>query len=139
MAAILIGLLAIGGYTIFQAGVSQGYSAAIITEGLEGIEGIAPRGGFGFFPYRYGYGFGFSPFFWGIGLVFRLLFFFLLFGLIFRFLFFRRAWGRYGRHRSRKDWEAHWEKHHGGKPPWMDREGYSPEREPMDDESLPVV
>jgi hypothetical protein len=133
MAVIFLGLLAIGGYAIFQAGVSQGYSAAIITEGLEGAEGIVPRGGFGFFPYRYGYGFGFSPFFWGIGWIFRVLFFFLFFGFIFRLLFFRRAWGWHGRHRSRKDWKAHWEQYQGGKPPWMDREGRSSEPEPSDD------
>ena len=126
MAIILIGLLALGGYAIFQAGVSQGYSAAII-EGLDGVEGIAPRGGFGFAPYRYGYGFGFSPFFGFLGLIFRFLIFFLVIGFIFRLLFFRRTWGWHGRRWRHKDWAAHWEKYQGGPPPWMDRRDPAPE------------
>lgn len=117
---LFVGALALGGYTLYQSGLSDGFAAGLIAESAEGLEELAPFGRpgmYGYGPYR---GFGFSPIFWGFGLFFRLIFWFFLFGFIFRFFFFRRAWGWHGKHKgSRKEWEEHWQKRYGGKPPWM--------------------
>ena len=92
---IVVGLLAIGGYL----GWSQGYTAGGAAE-----EDVV-----------YHYAGGFVPFFFGLGLFFKMLFFVFLF-LVISKLFFR-GWGNHGRaysgHQGR-DWEDWHERHHRG-------------------------
>jgi hypothetical protein len=105
---LIIGLLSLGGYI----GWSQGYAMGRLASGEAGAG--APAGAVG--PYLPYYGVGFFPFFWGIGLVFKIGFFLLFFFLIakfFRFFAWRMAGGARGPY-----WGGPKQWHHGPKPPW---------------------
>ena len=108
VALVIIGLLSLGGVM----GWSQGFNAGVIA-GDGGAQSFAPR--------AY-YGAGFSPFFFGFGLFFKLIFFLLIFSVlakVFRFWAGHRggppggSWGK--------------PKHgHQGPPPWhKEQEGTS--------------
>lgn len=70
---VLVGIVGALGYGVFQAGYRQGIAAS--------AEGVAPV-----VYYPGGWGFG------GFGLLFGVLFLFLIFGFISRMLFWRRRW-----------------------------------------------
>ena len=97
---IVIGILVGVGVGIYQAGVTQG----IVDAGRVPAAGVVPVAG-------YGYGWGF-PGFGFLGLLFPLLFLFLIFGLV------RAAFGR-GR-----GWGGGWGGRHGYGPGWG--KGYGP-------------
>jgi hypothetical protein len=103
---LVIALIALGGYAIFQMGVAQGMAAQL----PEGAQAPVPV------PYYHPHGIGFFPFFGFFGLIFKLLFFFLLFGLIARLFFFSicgwRARGPRGEY-----WAKRWKHHPGWGPP----------------------
>ncbi len=109
IALLVIGALTLGGY----AGWSQGYATGLATGGEASV--VVP-----YAPY----GFGFHPFFWGIGLFFKLAFFFLFFLMIAKFFGFW-AWRMAGGP------PPHWAKHrhwpHGHYPPGQPGEEGGPE------------
>jgi hypothetical protein len=118
---VLIGLVAAGGYFVYQAGIAQGVSQApevaeSIERAAEGGQGapVMPMYGYGY-PYRgfgYPHHFGFFPL---GGICFSIFFIFLFLGLL-RFIFFRpwhRGWGYHGYHGPWGKWE-------GGVPPMFD-------------------
>lgn len=93
---IVVGILVGVGVGIYQAGVTQG----IVDAGRIPAEGVVPVAG-------YGYGYGFHGFGFGfLGLLFPLLFLFLIFGLV------RAAFGR-GR-----GWGGGWGGRYGYGPGW---------------------
>ncbi|MBM4425654.1 MAG: hypothetical protein FJ031_00300 [Chloroflexi bacterium] len=109
-AALLIGLLAAGGYTAYRAGVSQGI--ALAPEVAEAIQQqgvpVAPMVGYGY-PQSLGYHH-FNPF---GAICFSIFFLFLFFGLL-KMIFFRRMRHGWSHHSHwKKDWE-------GGVPPMFD-------------------
>ena len=95
---IVVGILVGVGVGIYQAGVTQG----IVDAGRVPAAGVVPVAGY----YGWGHGFGF------LGLLFPLLFLFLIFGLV------RAAFGR-GR-----GWGGGWGRHYGYGPGWG--KGYGP-------------
>jgi hypothetical protein len=88
---LLIGLIGAVGYGVWDAGYQQG-----LTETVESTTDVIVTA-----PYY--------PGFWGVGLVFKLFFVFLLFGLLFKFAFGWRRWGGHhmgdgpGGHRARME------------------------------------
>jgi hypothetical protein len=109
-AALLIGLLAAGGYTAYRAGVAQGIAQAPeVAEALQqqGVP-VVPMHGYGY-PHGLGYHH-FNPF---GAICFSVFFLFLFCGLM-KIIFFRRmhhGWGHHGH--WKKDWE-------NGVPPMFD-------------------
>lgn len=92
---LVLGALGAAGYGLYQIGFQQG----LVENGAEVVVN-APG------PAFYG---GFHPGFWGIGILFKVLFFLLLVGLIARLAFGGRRWG-WGTGPYRESW-------HGGPPP----------------------
>jgi hypothetical protein len=89
-ALVLVGLLAVVGVSIYNAGVSAGIASDV---GHAIASGAPVPAGYYYGPYvghPWGFGFGFGGFFIG------LLFLFLFFGLL-RAVF---GWGRWGHHRG---------------------------------------
>ncbi len=121
---LIIGALMVSSY----AGWSQGYVMGLAAE--SGGEGsvVAPY----VVPPGYGYGYGFHPFFWGIGLFFKVaffLFFFMMIAKFFGFWAWRMAGGPGGHWGHHKHW------HPESCPPWaFGEEGPSSEK-PKDDEA----
>ena len=116
-ALLLVGLLAIVGVSIYNAGVSAG----IATDVGNAIASGAPvPAGYYYGPYvghPWGYGFGFG------GFLFAILFFFLFIGLI-RAIFGFGRWGGYrgggymkGRHSGWHDYMGSWHDEQHGKAP----------------------
>lgn len=110
---LVFGLIGVGNSAAFRAGWSQGYDAAQRADVEDGERESEPDRPDSYDGPRFGPGFGFFPFFWGIGLFFKLLLFLLLFGLIARLFF--RPWGWGGRHRGHHAWHGH-QRHE--KAPW---------------------
>lgn len=105
---LVVGLVGAGNSAAFRAGWSQGYEAAQQVDGDEGrAAGSVPDRSGRYDDRRFGPAFGFFPFFWGVGLLFKLFLFLLLFGFIARLFF--RPWHRGGWHRGHRPHE---------KPPW---------------------
>jgi hypothetical protein len=91
---LLITLIAFGGYAIFQMGLVQGAASGELPATVEGIRAFGPSSRMG----HWGWGFGFFGIF---GLLFKMLFFFLIISFFFRMIFFgprhfRRRWGKKG-------------------------------------------
>ncbi len=112
MLVVIIALLTLGGYTIYQSGLGQGYALGLQAGGAERGAGVPQMPVAPFYPY----GFGFVPFLWGIGLFFKIGFFLILFLLLARLFFWGFAWRRAGGPGGRH-WGRHWE-HHGSPPSW---------------------
>jgi hypothetical protein len=102
---LVVGLAGASSSAAFRAGWSQGYDAAQEVEGDDGraAESVPDRSG-RYDGRRFGPAFGFFPFFWGVGLLFKLFLFLLLFGFIARLFFRPWRWGgwRHGRHPHEK-------------------------------------
>ncbi|HLE14552.1 MAG TPA: hypothetical protein VI776_07375 [Anaerolineales bacterium] len=118
---VLLGVLAAGGYLIFQAGQAQGYALGQAAAGDPPGAQALPYPGY--FPYMMPYrGFFFPPFF-GLLCVGGLLFvFFLAAGGLFR--------PHHWRHTPHDPYHEHWHGWHEGKHPGESpqaKEGQSPE------------
>lgn len=96
LALLILGGLAAAGYSLFQAGQTQGYALGLAASG-EGIQSAAP-----FAPYYPGHFYRPHFFFFPFGFLFWGFLIFLFLGLVFR----RRHWNGTG-----------W--HHGYPPPWV--------------------
>lgn len=110
-ALILVGLLAVVGVSLYNAGVSAGIASDVGNAIASGAP--LPAGYYYPGPYvghPWGYGFGGFGFF---GLIFGIFFLFLIFGLI-RAAF---GWGRWG---GRHDGYSKWGGHHGGPREYLD-------------------
>lgn len=129
-ALILVGLLAAGGYFIFQAGQAQGYAMGVAASAASAApggssSGVAPSVPVqpGVAPYMYpGYyypGFYrphfFFPFWGPFGLLIPLLFFFLIIGL-FRAIFWRRGHGYGPGYYGHGHWHGDWQGQPGPHP-----------------------
>ena len=130
---LLVGLLTVGGWAIHRASWSQGYAAGQLAAGSEESE-VVPET-LPHMPYGLGYPrwyLGFPPFFFGLGLIFKIGLLFLLLvviGNVFRWLTWRKVmmtggpWAM-GTHHHRDEWSKHWHQrhgpppHHGPVPPW---------------------
>ncbi len=110
---LFVALLAFGGYTLVQSGISQGYALGLQAAAGEAV--TPPPAAF--YP-----AYGFAPF-WGFGLArffFGLLIFFILVRLLFLPWMFRGArWGHHG--------PGKWSHKHWGPPPWAEDEAYDEE------------
>jgi hypothetical protein len=113
LAFLVIGLVNTGRSASYHAGWSQGYFAGRqaagqqAAAGEDGAPAPAPYAPYPHAGWRGGPGMGFFPFWWGIGLFFKVGLFLLFLGLIGRFF-------RFGHwHRPR---DKHWRHHHA--PPW---------------------
>jgi hypothetical protein len=116
-ALVLVGLVAIAGVSLYNAGVSAGIAQDV---GHAIASGAQVPAGYVYGPYvghPWGYGFGFG------GLFFGILFFFLFFGLI-RAIFGFGRWGGHhgggymkGRHGGWRDSMSEWHDEQHGKTP----------------------
>ncbi len=103
LALLLIGMLATGGYMLFQAGQAQGYALGLQAAGQEGQPAAPEVYGL---PYYYP-GYLHSPhfFFFPFGPLLGFLFWGLLIFFVFRGVFHRRNWAGPGHHHA---YPPHW-------------------------------
>jgi len=119
-ALVLLGLIAVGGYMVYQAGISQGVAqapavATAISKAAENGQSMPMYGPSYGYPHPYGFEYGHRFGFFPGGICFSIFFIFLIFGLL-RVVFFR-PWMH---HRWHGDghWGRKWE---GGVPPMFDK------------------
>jgi hypothetical protein len=108
---ILVGLVAVGGYSLYRTGWSQGYVAAQLAE--EGEEGVTVSPSFA----RPGWPYGFAPYrpFGGVGLLFGVVLALLFFGLIGKLIGFI-IWGPAFRYAMAGKWPRYWHHYYRRRP-----------------------